>query len=107
MNCDNCKQIIGLNNKYLWIPYQRTRNIRKEYEYICTNCHFEIYERDIDNWVCYGCNDMHYYNMEFCYDGTEQYCVLCLTEKRENSDNELYCDCNICQEINNSMISLK
>jgi hypothetical protein len=107
MNCDHCKQVIGLNDEYQWIPYQRTRNIRKEYEYICTNCHFEIYKKDIDNWVCYGCNDMHYYNMEFCYDGTEQYCVLCLTEKRENSDDDLFCDCNICQEINNSMVSLK
>jgi len=104
MNCDYCNQIVGLNNEYQWIPYERTRNIRKEYEYICGYCYYEIYKKNFDNWVCYGCNNIH---TEFCYDKTEQYCIPCLQKKRESSDEELCCDCNICKEINNSTISLK
>lgn len=107
MNCSTCKKMVGLNNNNIWISYQRTRDIRKNYEYICNDCYFDIYKRDFDNWVCYGCNNMQYYINEFCYDGVQQYCIPCLQEKREILNEELYCDCNICQEINNFNISLK
>lgn len=113
MNCYTCERIVGLNNENQWIPYQRTRNIRKEYEYICSDCYFEIYKRDFDNWVCYGCNDMQYYTTEFCYyycgyyNATKQYCISCLQQTRETSNKDLCCDCNICKKINNCIISFK
>jgi len=107
MNCDNCKQVIGLNDEYQWIPYQRTRNIRKEYEYICVECYYDIYFYAFDDWKCYGCNKNYKYIYEFCYDGREQYCVSCLIQKKENSNEKLNCDCRLCQDINNSKISLK
>jgi hypothetical protein len=105
MNCDHCKQIIGLNDKNQWIPYQIKRNIRKEYEYICVECYHGVYA--FDNWKCYGCNTSYSSNIEFCYDRKEQYCVPCLIEKKEKSNKNLYCECKLCQDINNSIISLK
>ena len=105
MNCDHCQQIIGLNDDNQWIPYQRTRNIRKDYEYICVECYHDIYS--FDDWKCYGCNTSYSSNIEFCYDRTKQYCVPCLIQNKEESNTKLYCDCKLCQEINNSNISLK
>lgn len=105
MNCNNCKMIIGLNNEYKWVPYKRTRNIRKEYEYICIECYHDIYS--FDDWKCCGCNTNYSSNYEFCYYVRKQYCVSCLIEIREKLNEDLYCNCNLCQEINNSNISLK
>ena len=105
MNCDNCKQVIGLNDEYKWIPYKRTRNIRKEYEYICVECNHHIYS--LDDWKCYGCNTSYSSNYEFCYDGRQQYCVPCLILKRENTNQDLLCECKLCEDINNSTITLK
>jgi hypothetical protein len=105
MNCDNCNQTIGLNDKYQWIPYQRTQNIRKKYEYICVNCYHDIYA--FDDWKCDCCNKSYSSKTEFCYDEKTQYCVPCLIKKRETTNKKLYCVCRLCQDINNFKISLK
>jgi len=102
MNCEQCQKMVGLNNEGEWVYYQYSRNQRKETIYLCGDCTVPFY------WMCSKCYTMKDENDAFCIGNDEyRYCQPCLTEVCETTNEELMCECNICTNINHSMISLK
>jgi hypothetical protein len=107
MNCEQCQKMVGLNNEGEWVYYQYSRDQRQETIYICGKCTPPT-DWMCRNWLCSHCYSLKDENDAFCIgnDGY-RYCQPCLTEVCETTNEVLECECNLCTNINNSMISLK
>jgi len=107
-SCFRCKQQVGKLENGKWIYYTKVLNhddINKQlyFDNLCINC-----ENLCVCWRCVECREeMKDANIEFCIDPQHlsvfcKTCVPCLNKIREESNNDLNCNCLICREINDN-----
>ena len=117
-SCQKCRKFVGLDDFHIWHSYRPTTVLYSNgnnedddinnydatynitHNYICVNCHPCLSL----SWKCYYCQKRVYNEELFCdsIQKGNKTCLDCLNKYKQENQDDLSCDCNICKEINQS-----